>query len=60
MADDHFPFVIYGVGEEDIAILFFALVACFDTATLSRFRLVSKSVLSIRVKKVKTVIGMSL
>ena len=42
MADDHFPFVIYGVSEEDIVILIFALVATFDTATLLRLRSVSK------------------
>ena len=42
MADDHFPFVIYGVAEEDIVKLFFSFVAYFNIHTLLRCRLVSK------------------
>ena len=42
MTDNHFPFVIYGVAEEDIVKLFFSFMAHFDTRTLLRCRLVSK------------------
>ena len=37
-----FPFKIYGVVEEDIATVFFASTADFDTSTLLKLRLVCK------------------